>query len=81
MRSRSPFPIDGTNIDVARRYLRQQFAQRSWWPTEGPLQAQADFTALQHTPAGLMQWCDRWLNAAQRLALEKAIRRGSGSPQ
>lgn len=77
MQSRSTVPIDGTNIEAAREYIRQQFAQRSWWPTEGPFQAQADFAAMQDTPPGLMAWCDKWLNAAQRQALDKAIRRAS----
>jgi len=78
MLSHHAAPIDSSNIEAVRRYIRRQFEQRSWWPTEGPLQAQADFTVLQDTPAGLTEWCNRWLNAAQRQALHKAVRVANG---
>jgi hypothetical protein len=78
MLSNHAAPIDSSNIEAVRRYIRQQFEQRSWWPTEGPLQAQADFTALQGSPAGLTEWCSRWLSAAQRRALDKAVRVANG---
>ena len=72
--SRFPVAIDGSNLEVARRYIRQQFEQRSWWPTEGPLQAQTDFKAAQDNAPDLVAWCEKWLNAAQRRALAQAIR-------
>ncbi|RYU58572.1 hypothetical protein EWI61_10385 [Methylolobus aquaticus] len=73
-RSRFPVAIDGSELEVARRYICQQFEQRSWWPTEGPLQAQTDFAAAQDNALDLAAWCHKWLNAAQRRALAQAIR-------
>jgi hypothetical protein len=69
-----PVEIDSSTVEFARRYIRQQFEQRSWWPTEGPLQAQADFATAQDNPLDLAAWCEKWLNTAQRRALAKAIR-------
>jgi hypothetical protein len=77
--SRSPVAIDWSELEVARRYIAQQFEQRSWWPTEGPLQAQEDFAAAQDDPIHLAAWCEKWLNTAQRRALAKAIR-AAGMP-
>jgi len=72
--SRFPVAIDGSELEVARHYIRQQFEERSWWPTEGPLQAQTDFAASQDNALDLAAWCQKWLNAAQRRALAQAIR-------
>lgn len=69
-----PVAIEWSELEAARRHIRQQFEQRSWWPTEGPLQAQADFAAAQGNPLDLAAWCEKWLSTAQRRALAKAIR-------
>jgi hypothetical protein len=71
--------IDSGNFEVVKAHIRTQFAQFSWWPTEAPWRAQADFAELQGTPESLSIWCERWLNGAQRAQLQRVIRKAGRS--
>lgn len=75
------FPIDSVNLPWVRAYILEQFAQRSWWPGEGPLQARAALEALDNSPESLQQWCLDWLDSGQwrqlRAAWERSVARSA----
>lgn len=79
--SKQSFAIDASNIEAVKGYIRQQFEQRSWWPTEGPLQAKEDFERMQGSPEHVTEWCEKWLDGGQWRALEKAVPGAKGHCQ
>lgn len=62
-----------SDLSKAQDYINKQFATRSWWPKAPPEQAKHEFTLMQHDPAALTLWCEKWLDAGQRRKLKKAI--------
>jgi hypothetical protein len=73
--SKQAFSIDSANLAAARSYIRQQFAQKSWWPTQGPQQAKEEFERLPETPEALAVWCEKWLDGGQRRQLRIAVQK------
>lgn len=69
------FPIDHENVAAARHYIAGELATKSWWPTEGPRQAEEEFERMKHQPATLAEWCAKWLNGSQWRQLRKAVER------
>ncbi len=74
--SKQKFPIDETNTDAVKIYLKQRFAQLSWWPAEQPAKAKEEFDSLNNSPEALAAWCEKWLDAGQWRQLENAIKHG-----
>ncbi|MGZ8219761.1 hypothetical protein [Methylomagnum sp.] len=72
---RHSFTIDASNIEPAKAHIRQQFANLSWWPTEDPTTAKAEFEAMQSSPEQLTEWCHRWLYGGEWRQLENAVAR------
>lgn len=65
--------IDSSELNKAQAYISTQFATRSWWPKAPPEQAKHEFNLMQHDPAALTIWCDKWLDTAQRRKLHQKI--------
>lgn len=73
------FPIHAQNQQIIRDYILQQFAQRSWWPSEGPWQAREAFEALDDSAEALEHWCKTWLNGGQWRMMRAALEPGEDS--
>lgn len=71
--TRHSLTIDASNLEAAKAHIRQQFANLSWWPTEDPTTAQAEFEAMQASPEQLTEWCHRWLYGGEWRRLENAV--------
>jgi hypothetical protein len=71
--TKSALPIDAGNLAAVRAHIRQEFAEKSWWPAEGPLQAKEEFDAAQESPEALSAWCAKWLDGSQRRQLQIAL--------
>jgi hypothetical protein len=69
------FVIGPSNAEYVKAHIRQQFATLSWWPTEEPARAKAEFEAMQSSPERLAEWCETWLNGGQWRQLENAVRK------
>lgn len=66
-------PIDAQNIGVVRGHIRREFAEKSWWPAEGPLQAKEEFERAEQNPQDLAEWCANWLSGSQWRELKRAV--------
>ena len=75
---KQPLVIDASNWEAVKAHVREQFRTLSWWPTEEPDRAKAEFEAMQSDPEQLAEWCGRWLNGGQWRQLENAVRKASG---
>ncbi len=73
--TKTTFPIDHENIAAVRNYIAGELATKSWWPTEGPRQAEEEFERMKHQVDSLADWCTRWLNSSQWRQLRKAVER------
>lgn len=73
--AKQSFQIDASNFEAVKSYIQHQFAWLSWWPTEEPEQAKAQFQRMQANPEQLTQWCEKWLNGGQWRQLKNAIRK------
>lgn len=71
--SRPSFSIDNSNLEAVRKHIRQQFNNLSWWPTQEPLQAKKEFEDMQASPAGLTDWCTKWLDGSEWRQLKRAV--------
>ena len=78
--SKKLFPIDHQNIKAARDHIREQFAKKSWWPTEGPRQAEEEFESMKDRPETLAEWCTKWLDGSQWRQLKIAVDKETSSP-
>jgi hypothetical protein len=67
------FPIEASNLEAARSYILEQFDTKSWWPTQGPLQAKEEFEQLPATPEALLAWGEKWLDGSQWRQLKNAV--------
>jgi hypothetical protein len=74
------FSIDHNNVAVVREHIASEFATKSWWPTEGPSQAEEEFERMQHRPDTLADWCAKWLDGSQWRQLQKAVNRQLSAP-
>ena len=72
--------IDDRNLESVRDHIAGEFAMKSWWPTEGPLQAREEFEQAQHNPAALAEWCAKWLDGSQKRKLRLAVEKSGSSP-
>ena len=73
------FSIDEKNIGKVRDHIGRNFAQKSWWPAEGPLQAKEEFERAQHSPQDLSSWCAKWLDGSQLRQLKNAMDKETSS--
>jgi hypothetical protein len=73
------FAIDDANLKAVRDHINGEFGMKSWWPTEGPLQAKEEFAAAEESPEALAAWCDKWLDGSQWKQLKKAVDKASSS--
>lgn len=71
--TRHSFTIDASNFEQAKAHIRQRFANLSWWPTEDPTTAKAEFESMQSSPELLTEWCHRWLYGGEWRQLENAV--------
>lgn len=69
------FAIGTANAEHVKAHIRRQFETLSWWPTEEPARAKAEFEAMQSSPERLAEWCEAWLNGGQWRQLEAAVRK------
>lgn len=67
------FHIDARNMKAVREHIAEAFATQSWWPTQGPLEAQEEFGRAQHNPSTLADWCAKWLDSGQWRQLKRAV--------
>ena len=78
---KNTFPISPDNHTAIREYIVRQFANLSWWPTEGPLQAREEFDALDPaSPEALENWCQHWLDGGQWRQLRVAVEQVRDTP-
>lgn len=74
------FSIDHNNVAAVREHIAGEFAAKSWWPTEGPRQAEAEFERMKHRPDTLADWCAKWLHGSQWRQLQKIVNQHRGAP-
>jgi hypothetical protein len=72
--------IDDQNIKAVRDHISEEFAAKSWWPTEGPRQAEEEFETMKHGPETLADWCEKWLDASQWRKLKVAVEKNATPP-
>jgi hypothetical protein len=74
------FSIDHSNIELVRNHIREEFANKSWWPTEGPRQAEEEFERMKNRPETLADWCEKWLDGSQWRQLKNALDQHTSPP-
>lgn len=77
--TKKTFLIDHANLAAVRNHIAGELATKSWWPTEGPRQAEEEFERMKHQPDMLAEWCSKWLNSSQWRQLRKGVETSNAS--
>lgn len=78
--TKNTFAINTKNMKAVGEHIQEQFSNKSWWPTQGPMQAKEEFEQARHNPSTLADWCAKWLDGSQWKQLQTAVTRPDGSP-